>query len=582
MSSTISKTVCKYSGVPVCAVSPDGIVQAASHDIDEVFLYHKIEGSSIFTLTAIKYSVFVEAAEGGSLPLLERNGKKFKMVVRKMNDKTGILIFFLDVTNFESLKNLYNKERICMALVHVDNYDELVSIAGESGVSHLGNEIDKRIRKWTCNMNASCTRYKDDLYFVVMSYKNYSCMEESRFPILDEIREVVTEADFPVTLSIGIGLQGNSTQELDQAAQDALDMALGRGGDQVVVKHGQTFSYYGGRAKAVEKNNKGKSRIFLYAYIKLVQTASNVLIMGHKKPDMDSFGACLGMSRITKMAGKEPYIILGEYNETINEVVERAVEAEEYNFVSPENGLEIMDENTLVVFVDNHRLSMADAPDVIENAGKLVLIDHHRRAEDMLDATLINIEPYASSTSELVTEMLQFANGKKQVTNLEADALLGGMTVDTNRFTVQTGVRTFEAASWLRRAGADTATVKRFFRIDRDSFKLRADTIAGAVIENGIATGICKTPHVDAQVIDSQVADELITIKDVKASFVAGIDLSGQTVISARSLGDINVQTIMEKMGGGGRFMTAGAQTDMTPEEAIDEIKRILSEEENI
>lgn len=580
MSTNIAKTVCRYSAMPVCAVGPDGIVQAASRDIDEVFLYHKIEGSSIFALTAVRYGEFLESGGGAGLPLLERNGKKFRMIVRRIGDAGGILIFFLDRTSHEALKAKYRREKACMAAVHVDNYDELESIAGESGIVRLEEEIDRCVRGWSDEIRASCTRYKDDTYFVVFTQGEYEKMEKNKFPILDDIKKVATEADFPVTLSIGIGILGDSLAEMDQEAQDALDLALGRGGDQVVVKRGRSISYYGGRAKAVEKNNKGKSRIFLYAYIKLVQTASNVLIMGHVKPDMDSFGACLGMHRITKMAGREPYIILGDYGDNLNEAVDRAVAAEEYNFVSREKALELMDENTLVVFVDNHRLSMADAPEVIERAGRLVLIDHHRRAEDMPDADLINIEPYASSTSELVTEMLQFADGKRQLTALEADALLGGMTVDTNRFTVQTGVRTFEAASWLRRAGADTSTVKRLFRIDGESFRLRAEAIAGAKIEDGIATAICTVPHGDAQVVDSQVADELMTVKGVRASFAAGVDLSGQTVISARSLGDMNVQTVMERLGGGGRLMTAGAQTDMSPEEAIEEIKRIIKEED--
>ena len=580
MKRSIDKIVCRYTGVPACAVNPEGVITAASTDIDEVFLYNKVEGANIFALTATKYKDYVAVTEGAELPLLERNGRTFKIVVNKVSDEDGVIIFFKDRTNFENLKKRYNNERTCMAIVHIDNYDELESVTDDAAMAGLETEIDRRIRQWGKEMKASVTRYKDDMYLAMFEQQYYQKLKENRFEILDDIREVETEADFPVTLSIGIGIGSGSIENLDQDAQDALDLALGRGGGQAVVKRGQVFEYYGGRTKAVESNNKGKSRIILYAYMQLVKTASNVIIMGHKKPDMDVFGAALGIHRLTKDMCSNVYIVLNDLNETLSDVIEQAKETEEYEFINEEKALELMDEETVVVYLDNHRLSMADAPKVIEAAERLVIIDHHRRAEDMVDADLINIEPYASSTSELVTEMLQFADAKKKITNLEADALLGGLTVDTNRFAVQTGVRTFEAASWLRRAGADTSSVKRLFRIDDDTFKLRAQTIANAKIENGIATAVCDVPNVDAQIIDSQVADELLTVKSVKASFVAGTDASGQTVVSARSLGEINVQTVMEKLGGGGHLTTAGTQLIIPPAEAIEEIKKILAEEE--
>lgn len=303
--------------------------------------------------------------------------------------------------------------------------------------------------------------------------------------------------------------------------------------------------------------------------------------MGHRYPDMDAFGACLGMHRLTKEFSKDTYIIVNEYNDTLSEIYDQAKESDMYKIVNTERALEVMNDKSLVVLLDTHRMVLVEAPEVIEKAKNLVLIDHHRRTSDAIEATLTYMEPYASSTCELVTEMLQFANAKKTITKLEAEALLGGMTVDTNRFAVQTGVRTFEAASWLKRAGADTTAVKRFFRIDTDTFRLRAIAIANANInEKGVATAVQNIPHTDAAIIDSQVADELLTVKGVRVSFVAGIDNTGRTVISARSLGDVNVQCVMEHFGGGGHLTTAGAQVCMTPEEAIDKILEIVDKME--
>lgn len=570
--------VCRYAGVPVCVIDGQGNIIASSEDIDEVFVYSKLEGINIYAITSAGYEKYLQAAEGEvKLPYFKTNDKVFRLDVEKLDGGPELVVYFHDRTNYEKLKKKFNDERVCMAIVHVDNYDELESVTADENKMKLDTDIDRCIRQWAAKIQASVTRYSDDMYFLVFEHQYYEWLKTDKFSVLDNVREIETEADFPVTLSMGIGLQGKSFHINDEWAQDGLNLALGRGGDQAVVKHGQKIEYYGGRTKAVEKSNKGKSRIIWYGFKQLAEAASNVIIMGHRYPDMDAFGASLGMHRLAREFAKDIYIVVNEYNDTLSEVYEQAMASEEYRIVNTEKALSVMNEDTLVVLLDTHRMMLVEAPEIIEKAESLVLIDHHRMAADAIEATLSYMEPYASSTCELVTEMLQFANAKKTISKLEAEALLGGISIDTNRFAMQTGVRTFEAASWLKRAGADTTAVKRFFRIDTDTFRLRAIAIANAVIdEHGIATAVQNIPHIDAAIIDAQVADELLTVKGVKASFVAGIDVSGRTVISARSLGEVNVQTVMETLGGGGHLTTAGAQVDLSPEESIDRIMEIL------
>ncbi len=573
------KIICRYSALPVCVINDQGTIIAESENITEIFPYGKLVERNIFELTSFKYQEVADAA--GRKEELRYKGYEVTALLRPVFMGNGnIAVYFKDITNYENLKFAYYNEKACMAIVQVDNYDELKNATDNDRLLELDTNIDRRIRNWGGKINASITRYRSDLYFFVFQYGAYEWMMKDKFSILDDIRGVETQADFPVTLSIGIGLAGRDFKENDDFALAALDLALGRGGDQAVVKRNTSFEYYGGRAKAVEKSNKGKSRIIYYGFKALVNQSDKVMIMGHRNPDMDAFGSALGIHRIAKELKNDVYIVINEYNEALSEVYEQAKASEEYMFISSEKALSMADENTLVVLLDTHRAYFAECPELLKKSRKIVNIDHHRKAEDAIcNAVLVYVEPYASSTSELVTEMLQYAGAKKTISKLEAEALLGGMTIDTNRFAVQTGVRTFEAASWLRRAGADTTSVKRFFRVDQDTFAIRAGAIANASIEDGIAVSHFNQVHTDAQVISAQTADELLTVKGVTASFVAGVDMNGQTVVSARSLGDINVQTIMEKLGGGGHLTTAGAQVEETPEEIIETIRAILKEE---
>lgn len=580
--SRIEKLLSAYSPVPLCILSPQGKVSRASSKIDEVFIYDGIRGADVFALTGIKHQEIIEATREGRALTISRNDRTFKIMTSFIGDGelASIAMYFFDVTNYEVLKVIHNQERSCMAMVNVDNFDELTSTTGEETQMLLASEIDKVIRGWGAKMDASITRYKEHLYFMVFEYKHYEKMVETKFPILDEIRAIETEADFPVTLSIGIGIAGKNPLETDQYATDALDIALGRGGDQAVVKNVRRIEYYGGKMQTVEKRNKGKSRVIAHALRQLIDQSSKVIIMGHRNPDMDCFGASLGIYRIAASVNKEAHIVINGYNEALTAIYQAAKETEDYSFINSEKAISISDENTLVVVLDTHRPSLVECPELLETMEKIVVIDHHRKAEEAISNMILSyMEPYASSTSELITEIIQYSGEKKTLKRMDAEALLAGITVDTNRFAVKTGVRTFEAASWLRRCGADTAAVKKYFQADLDSFKIRAKCIANAqFLDEGIAMSVCQGKNPNAQIVNSQVADELLTVQGVKATFVAGQNEHGQTVVSARSLGDINVQVIMEKLGGGGHLNTAGAQVQTTPEETLDALKEILKE----
>ena len=568
---------------PMCIINDKGKVTRANSRIDQVFIYDGIKDADIYALTGFKYSDFQKQSEDDSALFLSRNDKIFKIFTAPLSvaSEASILICFIDATEHEALKLAYHDEKTCMAILSIDNFDELFSSTVEDTKAQLFTQVDKDIRGWAASLNASIIRYRDHMYTLTLSNTSCDKLAVDKFPILDEIRNVETDADFPVTLSIGIGIDGKSPAKNLLFAQAALDLALGRGGDQAVIKRGDKIEYYGGKTQTTERSNKGRSRIMAHAITHLMEQSSRVLIMGHTNPDIDSFGSALGIFRLAANINKEAHIVINKHYDNLAEIYNQAKETGIYSLINSEKALALSDKETLIIVVDTHRPNMTDCPKLLTATDKIVVIDHHRKAEDFIEnATLAYMEPSASSTSELVTEILQYSREMKGFSKFEAEALLAGITVDTNRFAGRTGARTFEAASWLRRAGADTNGVKRFFQSDLGAFKIKANCVANAeFIEGGIAFSICEGSHPEMQLINAQAADILLEIKGIKASFVAGIDEDGKTTISARSLGEINVQLIMEEFDGGGHFMTAGAQVDMSPKEVIENIKEIFTKE---
>lgn len=581
MSETLfGKLVSSYIPLPMCIVNRNGKVVRSNDHISEVFIYDGIENADFFALTGIKASELFQEVGTDNYHVLERNGKQFKLMINLEGEgeDANLLVFFDDITNFENLKGKYNAEQVCVARINIDNYDDLIASTSAEKRMQVSTEVDRAIRKWAAKCSGSINTLDNDQYIMYFQYSYVEGMVESKFAILDEVRQIETEADFPMSLSVGIGIGGKNLVTTEEYANAALDLALGRGGDQAVIKRVSSIEYYGGKLQTVEKGNKGKSRVVAHALKQLIDQSKRVVIMGHANPDMDAFGSALGIYRMCIMCGRDAYIVINEVNESLQVIYQQAKATENYQFINSKKAEAITDKDTLVVLLDTHRPSYSENARLLEMTDRIVVIDHHRLAEDCVSApTLSYIESYASSTAELVSEILQYAAPKKTLFKLEAEALLAGMTVDTNRFAVKTGVRTFEAAAWLRRAGADTAEVKRFFQTEMEDFKVRARCIAAAEFhEEGIATSISDGWNENAQVLNSQVADELLTIKGIKASFVAGRTETGRTVVSARSLGDINVQVLMERMGGGGHLTTAGAQVSCTPEEAVERILEMI------
>ncbi|QXM06985.1 DHH family phosphoesterase [Crassaminicella indica] len=495
--------------------------------------------------------------------------------VSRIDEKYMIMLYWIDVTNFQNLKVKYNEEKPVVVLVEVDNYDDVLKNTKEADRPLVIAEIDRRIGLWGSRINAAIQKYQKDKYILFIENQYLELLEAKKFTILDDIREIQVGNQIPITLSIGVGANGKNPAHLEEYARAAMDLALGRGGDQAVVKKIKQLNFYGGKTKAVEKRTKVKARVIAHALRQLIDQSKEVVIMGHKFPDMDSLGAALGVYRAVRNREKDAYIVLNDVNEAIKNLYDYIKEHEAYKFITNEELLNKINKDTLVVVVDTHRPGFTQCPKALEYAERIVLIDHHRRGAEFIDqAVLIYLEPYASSTCELVAEILQYMDDKISIEKIEAEALLAGITVDTKNFSFKTGVRTFEAASWLRRAGADTTNVRQLFQDDLNTFVAIAEVVKNAqVISNNIALSVCSKDIENPSLVAAQAADELLNIRGITASFVLGIRSNEEIIISARSLGDINVQVMLEKFGGGGHLTVAGAQIKG---KKIEEVKVML------
>ncbi len=501
----------------------------------------------------------------------ERNYRVLYNVVKSNKNTSNkqkyiIMLYWIDITNFSNLIKKYNNEKINLALVQIDNYDEVKNSTDETNRPIVLAEIDRKINTLAYRINGLIRKYENDKYIIIFENKYLELLEAKKFDILDDIREVKQGNTIPATLSIGVGVSGKNPANLYELARAAMDIALGRGGDQVVVKKTDNLSFYGGKSKAVEKRTKVKARVIAHALRQLIDQSDRIFIMGHKIADMDSFGASIGVHRAAMNRDKEAYIVLNEVNPSIQNVYNRMIELQpEYleHIISDEEAEQLVTEGSLCIVVDNHRPNYVEAPKLLELIDKVVLIDHHRRGVSFIDEPILTyLEPYASSTCELVTEILYYMSDKLDLERFEAEALLAGISVDTKNFTFKTGVRTFEAASLLRRAGADTTSVRQLFQDDLQTFIAKAEVVKNArIIEDAIAISTLDKGGLDVILVAAQAADDLLNIMGITASFVLAVD-EGLIRISARSLGDINVQLILERLGGGGHLTTAGAQLE--------------------
>jgi c-di-AMP phosphodiesterase-like protein len=496
-------------------------------------------------------------------------------------DRNVIMLYWIDYSNYTKLKNLYNDEKVIISLIQIDNYDEVMQSTKEDKRPFVRSEIDAKVNLWATRMNAMIKKYQEDKYLVSFENKYLENLEQKRFAILDDVREIDAGNTIPVTLSIGVGAKSKSLSEAETYAYSALELALGRGGDQAVVRKISNFDFYGGKAKAVEKRNRVKARVIAHGLRPLIDESEKVIIMGHKNPDMDSFGAAIGVYRAALNRGKDAYIVLDSVNEAISNVYSTFEDNEIYEFINHEAAKELINENTLLVVVDTHRPSIVECEELLNRTERIVLFDHHRRSTEFIENTLLKyVEPYASSTSELVTEILQYISNESKLEKKEAEALLAGIYVDTKGFTFKTGVRTFEAASYLRRFGADTINVRQLFQDDIETFITKAEIVRSSqVIFDEIAVSICPENGKNIQLASAQAADEMLNIKGISVSFVIGLKDNGTVFISGRSLGQINVQLILEKIGGGGHLTVAGAQLkDSSISEAREKLFHAIEE----
>lgn len=497
----------------------------------------------------------------------------------RFGDGNSYVCYWNENTAFKNLKTKYNDERPVAMLVQIDNYDEISEKLDKGDKSAMTAEVEKILDKYASEMNGFVLRYDTAKFLMMIENKFLETLETKKFSMLEDVRSLKGSSDFSFTLSIGTGVLAKNLTQLIEYAKGALDIALGRGGDQAVVKRINSVKFYGGKSRAVEKRTKVKARIISYALRQIIDQSTNVIIMGHRVGDMDSLGSSIGLYAIAKSRGKKSYIVLNTVNYALKNMHERMKEEESHYIealISTEEALNLIDQNTLVVVLDTHRPSYTEAPEILSKAEKVVLIDHHRRSEEYIENPLLDyVEPYASSTCELVSEIVQYMEDHIKLTKFEADALLSGIVLDTNSFTFKTGVRTFEAASFLRRNGADTTDVKELFSESLDSMKKKTEIIEKSEIVFGdAAVSYINDISDDSNVIAAQSADELLTIKDVRMSFVL-VRNNGYINISARSTGSVNVQVIMEYLGGGGHLNMAGAQVQT---EDMDEAKSKLYE----
>ena len=494
-------------------------------------------------------------------------GRRYRVygsLIRSEDEHATLLLaalYLADMTEMFNIRDEYIRSRPIVSVILVDNYDELTNNLPDSAISSLDARINDRISAWCRDLNGILRKYERNRYLFVFEAKDLPKLQESKFSILDEIRAITNPSGVAATLSIGFGKDGVNFQENFSFASLSIEMALSRGGDQVVIKDRYNFNFYGGRTKETERRTKVKARVIASSLTELINQSSQVYVMGHKMADLDAVGAAMGLVTICRKLGKSVHVVLDRENNAAASLLERLADYPEYNdlFITGEDALLDADSRSLLMVVDTNRPDQVESRALLESINRVAVIDHHRRAADYIEKVVLNLhEPFASSASELVSEILQYAVEPKDIRPMEAQALLAGIVLDTKNFSVRTGSRTFEAAAFLRRAGADTVDVKTLFQNDLDATVSRYQIVQAArLYRNEIA--IAALDYTAGRTLAAQAADELLNIKGITCSFVLYPD-GDRVVISARSIGEANVQVILEALGGGGNAATAGAQ----------------------
>lgn len=521
-------------------------------------------------LAKLKKISLKEMAENSDI--IEAKGYDGYLIALYLFDETALQIALQEVDN----------QSLAVALIYLDNYDEALESVEEVRRSLLIALIDRKVNKYIAAMDGICKKLEKDKYLVILRKEAATHLQESRFDILEDVKTVNIGNEMAVTISIGMGLNGLSYAQNYEFARNAIDIALGRGGDQAVVKIPENVIYYGGKSQQMEKSTRVKARVKAHALREIISVKDEVYVMGHRMGDVDSFGASVGIYRIAEALDKKAHIVLNDVTSSMQPMVEMFRDNEDYEedmIIGGQQALEMVGSNAVLVVVDVNKPSITECPELLKRCKSIVVLDHHRQGTEIIEnATLSYIEAYASSACEMVSEILQYISDDLRLRAEEADCMYSGIMIDTNNFMTKTGVRTFEAAAFLRRNGADVTRVRKLFRDDAAEYKAKADAVSQAEIyRHFYAISVCTGEDVvSPTVVGAQAANELLNIKGIKASFIL-TRYNGIIYISARSIDEVNVQVIMERMGGGGHLNMAGAQIENgTVEEGIESIKRTL------
>ena len=569
--------------LPICILHVDGTIIWANNDMTKLVEKEDLYNIEIESLIpSIKWGDILKSSKAidKKVTIGDRIYNMRGEIIRSTSDNSqakdySVYLFFIDKTKEERIVKRYHQERPDVAIINIDNYDYLSQKTTDSENQTILYQLNRYINEWVKESDGVVKKMDRDRYFVLFAHEHLAGYTERKFNILQSARNLAEEVHIPVSLSIGIGTGGN-VKENEINARGALEMALGRGGDQVAVMDGKQYKFHGAKTKEFERGSRVRTRAVATAVKDFILGVDKVILMGHKMPDFDCFGASMGLQRAIRALGKKPYIVcdnMAAVKTLYSELSEKA----EYQgmFITPEQAEEITGEDTLAIILDTHRPSMLPAPGVLSKTSKKILIDHHRRSAEFIDGcSLVYHEAYASSACEMVTEILQYINMGDHLTNIETSCLYMGILLDTKNFILKTGERTFDAAAYLKRHGLDTVAVKRMFNVEKSEYKERVAIVS--TLENiteNVLVAVADKEYTNVRVIASQAADDMLNIEDITASFV--IYTEGDNVgISGRSLGDINVQVILEALGGGGHLTIAGAQLKNT---TIDEAKLKLS-----
>lgn len=493
-----------------------------------------------------------------------------------------VTVSLSDITDLNKYIRENEDQKLVSGLIYIDNYEEVMESVEEVRQSLLVALIDRKINQYLSNYDGLVKKMEKDKYFFVVKKHFYKEMEKNKFAILEEAKSVSIGNAMPVTLSIGIGLSADTYSQSYNHARIAIDLALARGGDQAVVKNGKNISYYGGKREQTSKNTRVKARVKAEALREFIMAKDQVIVMGHRIADVDSFGAAVGIYRAAKTMQKRAHIVLNDITSSVRPLYQSFCDSAAYPddmFLKTADVLDLMNDNTMVVVVDTNKPELTDCPEVLKKAKTIVVFDHHRQGSDVIENTILSyIEPYASSACEMVAEVLQYIADDIKITNIEANSMYAGIMIDTNNFMNRTGVRTFEAAAFLRRCGADITHVRKMFRDNMDCYRVKAEIISSAeAFHSQFAIAHCQNKEIESPtIIGAQAANELLNINGIKASFVL-TEYHGKIYVSARSIDEVNVQIIMERLGGGGHMNTAGAQFQHTNmEEAIAYLKDVI------